>query len=139
MLATAHVRREKDTHSVCDCTAHGCNEGHGSAVTVLDHLLGHCLGSHEYPRHVDLKHGVRVLGRVLQGRGFLLDPCCSNQAIHSALDIGDLLNGAGQQFRVTHINTTIVQLRPQFLLGSLLNLEELGGLSPSSMVRQDAP
>jgi hypothetical protein len=50
-----------------------------------------------------------------------------------------LLNGAGQQFRIAHINATVVQLRAQFLLGSPLNLEEVGGLSPTSMVRQDAP
>lgn len=68
ILVSQYSRRPKTntTYPVGHSSRHGCDEGHGSSVPMLDHLLGHCLCCHEHSCYIDLEHGVCILGRVLE-------------------------------------------------------------------------
>lgn len=115
------------TYPIGNCAAHTGDHGNAASVSKANHLLGHSLCGHEHASHIDLEHGVAVLGRILQGRSLLLNTRRSNQTVHTALSVGDRLDHAVEQFRVTHIDATVVQLRAEFL-GLLLNLCKLRGL-----------
>ena len=69
---------ELGTYPIGNCTAHTGNHGNAAPVSKANHLLGHGLCGHEHTSHIDFEHGVAVLGRILQGRGLLLDARRSN-------------------------------------------------------------
>lgn len=96
------------TYPIGNCAAHAGDHGNATSVTKANHLLGHSLRGHEHTRHVDLEHGVAVLGRVLQSWSFLLDTRRSHQAVHAALSVGDGFDHAVEQLSVPHIDATVV-------------------------------
>lgn len=116
--------KKTGTYPIGDCSAHAGNQCNASPVAKANHLLGNGLGGHEHSRDVDLEHGIRVLGRVLERRGFLLDARRRDQAIEPALCIGDGLDGAIEQFRVAHVDATVVEFRVEFADGPLLYFPE---------------
>lgn len=116
------------TYPIGNGTAHAGNEGNAATIAEANHLFGNRLGGHEHTSDVDFKHGVGILGRVVEGGSFLLDASGGDQPIQTALGASDGLDGAVEEFRVTDIDATVLQLRAQFLLGTLLDLVELGRL-----------
>lgn len=117
-------------YSVGDSTAHRCDHGDAATVTPADHLFGDCLRGHEDTGDVDLplisiftvlpsscsnlgvahlKHGVRVLLRVLQRRCFLLDARCCYQSVQLPLHIRDILDDLIQLRHISDIDLTVVE------------------------------
>lgn len=121
------------TYPIGNGATHRGDHGNATSVTEANHLLGHCLGSHEYTSDIHFEHGVAVLGRVLQSTCFLLDTGGGHQTIHAAFGVGDGFDDAVQQFCVTHINAAVVQLGAE-LLGTLLNKCEFRGLYFESLL-----
>lgn len=76
---------------------------------MSDHLLGHRLSGHENARDVHLEHGVCIFRSVIQSRRFLLDSCCSNQAIESPLGLGYVANDLVELGYIAHIYLAVME------------------------------
>lgn len=115
------------TYPIGDSATHTSDHSNATPIAKTNHLLSHRLRSHEHASNINLEHGVAVLGRVLQRRRLLLDTGRSDEAVHAALGVGDVLDDAVEQFCVTHVDAAVVQFCAE-ILGALLDLGEFGGL-----------
>lgn len=97
------------THLVGYGAAHGRDHGNAATAAMSDHLLGDGLRGHEDTRDVDLKHGVRVLGRVLQRRRLLLDTSRGNQAVQLALLLRNAPDDLVQALDISDVDLSVVE------------------------------
>lgn len=91
--------------------AHTRNHDYRPPVPESEHLLRHRLSRHEHARDVDFKHHVRVLGRVLQRRGFLLDPRRGDQAVQSPVLVAYASDDSVQVVHISHVDLLVIQCR----------------------------
>jgi hypothetical protein len=100
-------RDRQKTYLISDSPAHTSNHNNAPPIPESDHLLGDRLCSHEDASHIDLHHGVGVLGRVLQCGRLLLDTGSRDEAVHASLDIGDFFNDGVEEFRVADVDAAV--------------------------------
>lgn len=121
------IIKNQPTYSICNGCTHGRNKGHGSAITVLDHLLSHRLRSHEDAGDVDFEHGVGVLCGVLERTGFLLNASGGHQPIHPALLVRDALDKLVEARHIADVDLAVVQRRAQLVGRAALDAVEVFG------------
>jgi hypothetical protein len=128
-LTGGRVRRREGggTYPIDNSATHRGDQSDTTSVPKANHLLGHCLRGHEHTGDVDFEHGVAVFGGILQCRGLLLDTRGSNETVHAAFLVGDALDHAVEEFCVTYVDTTVMQLGAEFLCAPL-DLDEFGSL-----------
>lgn len=98
---------DRKTYLIGNSAAHTRNHNDATPIPESNHLLGNCLGSHEYTSHIDFHHSVGILGRVFQCGRFLLDTGGGDETVHAPLDIGDFLNDAVEEFGVTDVDAAV--------------------------------
>lgn len=92
---------------ISNSPAHTSNHNNAPPIPESNHLLRDRLRSHEYASHIDLHHGIGVLGRVLQCRRLLLDTGRGDEAVHASLDIGDFFNDGVEEFGVADVDAAV--------------------------------
>lgn len=101
-------RDRQKTYLVSNSPAHTSNHNNAAPIPKSDHLLGDRLRSHEDASHIDLHHGVGVLGRVLQCGRLLLDTGSCDEAVHASLDIGDFFDDGIEEFGVADVDAAVL-------------------------------
>ena len=114
-----------ETYPVRDTPTHTSNECHTTSISPPDHLFRNRLRRHENTSDVDLEHHVCVLGRVLEGRGFLLYPRCGQQAVHAPFLFGDVFDDRVELGHVSDVDLAVVEGRAQFFRGAFLDAVEI--------------
>lgn len=56
------VRIHGSTYPIRNGPTHASDHGNTTSVAEANHLLRHRLRGHEHTRHINIKHGVAVLG-----------------------------------------------------------------------------
>lgn len=97
----------EQTYLISNSPAHTSNHHNAAPIPESNHLLGNRLCRHENASHVDLHHGVGVLGRVLQGGRLLLDSSGGDEPVHASLGIGDFFDDAVEELRVADIDAAV--------------------------------
>lgn len=126
------------TYLISNSPAHASNHNNAPPIPESNHLLGDRLRSHEYASHVDLHHGVGVLGRVLQCGRLLLDARGGDEAVHASLDIGDFFNDGVEEFGVADVDAAVFDFCAE-RAGFGLDAGEVFALSSPSLAFQRSP
>lgn len=97
------------TYPIRDTPTHTRNHHNTPPISKPYHLLRHRLRTHEHTRDIHLKHAIRILGSVVQRRGFLLDSSCGDQAIEASLGVGNLLHNRVEGGHVAHVDLAVCE------------------------------
>lgn len=102
-------------YPIGNCRAHTRNQGYRSTITESDALFCERLGGHEDTGDIDLKHQIRILGRVIQSRRLLLNARGCDQPVHPAMFVSNPSYYSVQLVHISHIDLLVVECRPELL------------------------
>jgi len=105
----ARIVRGANQPAIGNGPAHARNQHNTPRRLELYHRLGRRLRRHEYPGDVDREHAVGVLGRVFQGRGFLLDARRGDESVEPAVLLGDFVDDGRQARYVADVNLAVFE------------------------------
>lgn len=119
---TKYIRADETT--IGNGTTHAGDQCNATLALVLDHLAGDGLRGHEDTGDIDAQQPVGILEGVVEGRGLLLDAGGGDEAVHTAVLIGDGLDEGVEAFDVAHVGAMVEEGGAQFVLGAISDLAE---------------
>jgi hypothetical protein len=100
---------QESTYPIRNTPTHTRDHYNTPALAKPYHLLRHRLRTHKHARDIHLEHAIRILGSILQCRRLLLDPRRSNQPVHAAFRVRNLLYNHVQRGHVAHVDLPVCE------------------------------